>query len=115
MIDDLLDFTASESKLGKPVGSDLRDGKLTLPAIWLMGRGADHEREYVRSVVREGFKSVSPDDIVKAMQRYELLERAHQEANRYAKLALEATESLPDSAYRDALVKIANFVVDRDL
>ena len=115
LIDDLLDFTASETTLGKPVASDLSDGKLTLPAIWLMERGTDTDRESVRSVVHNGFKTISPEDIATAMQRFELLEEAHHEAERYARLALDAVDCLPDSAYRDALVKIANFVVERDL
>jgi octaprenyl-diphosphate synthase len=115
LIDDLLDFTASEEKLGKPVASDLRDGKLTLPAIWLNHRGTDRDRENIRSVVASGFKSVSSKEIVDSLRRYELLEKAHHEAERYAGLALDSTEKLSDSPFRDALVKIARFVVERDL
>src|SRR5581483_4359160 len=100
LIDDLLDFTASESKLGKPVASDLRDGKLTLPAIWLMQRGTNTEREYVTAVVREGFKRVSPEDVTRALSRYELLEKAREEAESYAGRALEAISSLSDSVYK---------------
>ena len=115
LIDDLLDFTASEDKLGKPVASDLQDGKLTLPAIWLNHRGTDRDRENIRSVVANGFKNVSPGEIIDSLQRYELLEQAHHEAERYARLALDSTKELNDSPYRDALVKIARFVVERDL
>ena len=115
LIDDLLDFTASEDKLGKPVASDLQDGKLTLPAIWLNHRGNDRDRENIRSVVANGFKNVSPGEIIDSLQRYELLEQAHHEAERYARLALDSTSELSDSPFRDALVKIAKFIVERDL
>jgi octaprenyl-diphosphate synthase len=115
LVDDLLDFTASEEKLGKPVASDLQDGKLTLPAIWLNHRGSDRDRENIRSVVANGFKSVAPKEIVDSLRQYELLEQAHNEAERYARLALNSTDELSDSPFRDALIKIARFVVERDL
>jgi len=115
LIDDLLDFTASESRLGKPVASDLRDGKLTLPAIWLMQRGTERDREHVRSIVGEGFGGISPEEITEGLQRYELLEKAHSEAEQYAERALDAASILPRSPYRDALVQIAGFIVNRDV
>jgi octaprenyl-diphosphate synthase len=115
LVDDLLDFTASEDKLGKPVASDLRDGKLTLPAIWLNHRGSDNDRENIRSVVAGGLKPTVSNEILESMQRMEILDQAHREAERYARLALDAAEKLRDSVYRDALIKIARFVVERDL
>jgi len=60
IVDDLLDFTSSEEKMGKPVGSDLREGKLTLPLIYLLERCSEAESTMVKLVLDEGgFHSVS--------------------------------------------------------
>jgi len=60
VIDDLLDFTASESVLGKPVASDLREGKLTLPLIYLLEKNHAEERAMVQTVLEErDFRTVS--------------------------------------------------------
>src|SRR5215510_5146753 len=65
LIDDVLDFVSTEAKLGKPVANDLREGKLTLPLIYLMEEGDSDHREMVETVMREeGFESVSRDQVL---------------------------------------------------
>ncbi len=54
LIDDVLDFTSSEEVLGKPIGNDLREGKVTLPLIYLLQRCDPEEAQKVKSVLEEG-------------------------------------------------------------
>ena len=54
LIDDVLDFTSSEEVLGKPIGNDLREGKVTLPLIYLLQRCTQEEAQKVKSVLDEG-------------------------------------------------------------
>ena len=77
--DDLLDYTANEADLGKPVLSDLREGKLTLPLILCLPQATRAERKLVETVVKEeGFDAVQPDQILEIVHRLDALDRAHE-------------------------------------
>lgn len=116
LIDDVLDFVSTEDKLGKPVANDLREGKLTMPLIYLLEMGQAEHREMVETVVREGaFETVSREDILSLVVEHGTLERARVEARRYASLASSALDVFPDSPYRQALLSIPNFIVERDM
>jgi len=115
MADDVLDFTASESTLGKPVGSDLREGKLTLPLIYLMRQCEPRHREMVRTVLREnGFRTVGREAILSLVLEYGTVERVLAKAHAYANTAKELLGAFPASPSRDALRAIPEFIVDRD-
>jgi octaprenyl-diphosphate synthase len=116
LIDDVLDFVSTEDKLGKPVANDLREGKLTLPLIWLLELGDPEHRRAVETVVAEGaFESVSREEILSLVVEHGTLDRARAEARRYAGLATAALAEFPDSAFRHALLSIPNFIVERDM
>lgn len=116
LIDDVLDFVSTEDKLGKPVANDLREGKLTLPLIFLMELGDDGHRRMVETVVTEGeFKSVSRADILGLVVEHGTLDRARAEARRYADIAASALDGFPDSEFRQALLSIPKFIVERDM
>lgn len=116
LIDDVLDFVSTEDKLGKPVANDLREGKLTLPLIYLLEAGDASHRRTVETVVTEGaFESVTRDDVLSLVVEQGTLERARAEARRYASLATAALAEFPDSEYRNALLSIPNFIVERDM
>ncbi len=116
LIDDVLDFVSTEDKLGKPVANDLREGKLTLPLIYLLEAGDASHRRTVETVVTEGaFQSVTRDDVLSLVVEQGTLERARVEARRYASLATAALAEFPDSEYRNALLSIPNFIVERDM
>src|SRR5213594_2890659 len=79
LVDDLLDFTASESVLGKPVASDLKEGKLTLPLIYLLEKNVPEERAMVKTVLEErDFRTVSREEIIDLLRRSHTLERARE-------------------------------------
>src|SRR6266704_3192805 len=94
IIDDLLDFTASESVLGKPVASDLKEGQLTLPLIYLLENHEPAERAMVQTVLEErDFRTISRDEIIDLLHRGKTLERTREVAVRYARSAQAALQS----------------------
>src|SRR6185436_9605893 len=112
LVDDLLDYTADESALGKPVGGDLREGKVTLPIIYLRRR-ADADR-LIRGVVAE--RTVSKEqwrEIVRMLREQDAPELAYQKATEYATLAKSSLDVFPPSRERDALKALADFVLSR--
>ena len=85
MVDDLLDFTAEEKTLGKPVANDLREGKVTLPMIFLLRRGGAAAEAQVRTVLEDrAFSRVSRDELVRLARDCGALEEARAMAERYA-------------------------------
>lgn len=113
--DDILDFTGDEATLGKPIGGDMREGKVTLPVIYaLQESGEEGRRDLLALYDKAGPLGVQ--DVERACRRIEEaggFERARRHANRYARLAAAALSSLPPSAARDALGQLAEQVVDR--
>ncbi len=120
LVDDVLDFTSTENTLGKPVGSDLREGKLTLPLIYLMREGNPQHRDLVGTVLREkGFRSVPRETIISLLKQYGTLSRVMAKARDYAARAQEslaafsAEEPLRKEAL-NALRQVPEFIVERD-
>lgn len=114
LIDDLLDFTASEDALGKAAGVDLLGGKVTLPIIYLIERDAD-AREMVQTILRDGsYSRVPRTELLQAVARAGALERARNRADEYAEAARSALEDFPDSDYADSLRAIPSYVLERD-
>jgi octaprenyl-diphosphate synthase len=115
VVDDVLDLTASESVLGKPVASDLREGKVTLAVIHALERCTAKERELIRNVVEErAFNGVTHREILDVLHRYGSLDAAHDCALRFAKLARNAICNFPDSDFKRALLWAPDFVVARE-
>jgi octaprenyl-diphosphate synthase len=115
MVDDLLDFTADEKVLGKPVASDLREGKLTLPVIYLLRRGGERASGLVSTVLADrGFERVSRDELVRAAREIGALEEARAQAERYAAAARADLAAFERSPYREALQALPDFILARD-
>ncbi|MBV9958176.1 MAG: polyprenyl synthetase family protein [Acidobacteria bacterium] len=114
LVDDLLDFTATEEVLGKAAGADLLEGKLTLPLIFLL-ESEPAMREDIQRVMRDGhYREVPRERLLQAVERTGALSRARARADEYADRAREALNSLPESKYCDALRAIPTFIVERD-
>jgi octaprenyl-diphosphate synthase len=115
IVDDVLDLTASESVLGKPVASDLREGKVTMAVIHALERCTPLEREQIETVVRErAFRGVTPAQVLQILERYGSIEAANEQAAKYAELARNAICSFPDSEIKRALLWAPEFVVARE-
>jgi octaprenyl-diphosphate synthase len=129
LVDDLLDFTASHEQLGKPVLSDLKEGKVTLPLIFALeadtkprivdadGNGHAHGdgRRLVAKVLEErAFVSVKPEQITKLVHETGALDRSRKLARQYVDRAKACLEELPDTEYRRALLAVPDFILDRE-
>lgn len=115
IVDDVLDLTASESVLGKPVASDLREGKVTMAVIHALERCSPEERLMIARVVEQrAFNGVAHADILDILTRYASLEAAHDRAAHYAESARRAICTFPSSEIKRALLWAPAFVVARE-
>lgn len=115
LIDDVLDFTARETVLGKPVGSDLREGKVTLPIIYALEDAGREERRLVETVLTDrNYDRVSFRKIRDAVERQNGIERARERAHFFADKARANIAEFPDSAYQRALLAVTDLVTERD-
>ncbi len=115
IVDDVLDLTASEDVLGKPVASDLREGKVTMSVIHALERCTPEERAKVETILRDrAFNGVTHAQILQILQRYGSLEAATARAARYAESARSAICTFPDSEIKRALLWAPEFVVARE-
>ena len=113
--DDVLDLTASEQVLGKPVASDLREGKATLAVIHALEHCTPDERAKIQTVLEQrAFNGVTHQDILAILARYGSIAHANQQATRYAELAIEQLEGFPDNDFKRALLWLPKFVVARE-
>ena len=113
--DDLLDLTASEEVLGKPVASDLREGKVTMALIHTLERCTPEERSIIQTVLAErAFKSVTLEDVLEVVRRYGSVEAANSTALEYAEAARKAIFTFPDSEIKRALLWVPDFVIERE-
>ena len=107
--DDILDFTGDEKTLGKPAGSDLRQGNITLPALYMYQRSTDAKQ--FRRLVAD---SSQIETVIDLVRQGEGLAFTRQLAEHYLNRALEALDGLPAGRDRDALHKIARFIGERN-
>jgi octaprenyl-diphosphate synthase len=115
LVDDLLDFTASSEQLGKPVLSDLKEGKVTLPLIYAMENGHREARKMIARVLEEKeFNSVRPETIVSLVRDSGALERARKLAHDYARRAKGCIDVRGDSEYARALLTLPDFILERE-
>ncbi|MDP9266900.1 MAG: polyprenyl synthetase family protein [Acidobacteriota bacterium] len=115
IVDDVLDLTATADVLGKPVGSDLREGKVTLAVIHALERCSKGERAMIETVLRErAFRSVTLDQVLDILTRYGSVDYATARASEYAQAARDSLEGFPDSEIKRALLWMPDFVVERE-
>ena len=117
MVDDLLDFTADQTSLGKPIGGDLREGKVTLAAIRLLqqtGKGSRAD-EIVRNTVNNRTVTIEEwAELGSLLREHQAIDYAYDKAVEHAKLAKKQLEKFPPSSERDALHSLPDYVLARD-
>ncbi len=115
IVDDVLDLTATEDVLGKPVASDLREGKATLAVIHALERGTGADREAIRTVLADrSFGRVSHAEILEILYRHGSIDYAMDAACAYAEAARLLIADLPGSDSKRALLWMPGFVTARD-
>jgi octaprenyl-diphosphate synthase len=115
LVDDVLDFTASPETLGKPVLSDLKEGKVTLPLIYALESDGAAGKRLVRTVLEEkGFESVRPEQITALVQESGALDRTRAAAHDFAARAKACLNGNGKSDFGRALRTVPDFILDRD-
>jgi len=115
LVDDVLDFTAREDVLGKPVGGDLREGKVTLPLVYALECATGEERQLVETILRQrNYDAVPFARILAMVEKYRGIERVRARAQTFTDRAREIISEFPESPYQRALLAVTEIVTERD-
>jgi octaprenyl-diphosphate synthase len=115
LVDDVLDFTAREKTLGKPVGGDLREGKVTLPLVYALERATAEERKLVETILRRrDYEEVPFSRILALLAQYRGIQRVKDRAQAFTEKARLIIGEFPDSPYQRALLAVTELVTERD-
>jgi octaprenyl-diphosphate synthase len=116
LVDDLLDFTGDAGAVGKPVGSDLREGKVTLPLIHLQRHSSDGVApRIVRDIIAS--RAVTDEqwnELLRSLKQHASIDYAYRRAVEYAERAKKPLYAFPASSERDALLALPDYVLSRD-
>lgn len=112
LVDDVLDYSASDAELGKHIGDDLAEGKPTLPLIYAMRHGTPEEAAIIRRAIEEGDRA-DISVVIKIIESTGAIAYTSRLAKQQADLAIEAIGVLPESPYKEALISLAEFSVSR--
>ncbi len=113
LVDDVLDYSGVAADIGKNVGDDLREGKPTLPLIYLMQHGTPAQRELVRTCIEQGDETHF-DEILAAITTCGALDYTKKQAEIAAQRAVDSIQALPHSHFKDSLLELCAFAVDRN-
>jgi len=114
LVDDALDYSGEQARLGKSVGDDFREGKITLPVVLAYRRGSDKERAFWKRTLEEGVVNESDlEAAIGLMVRHGALGDTIGRARHYGQIARDALEIFPDGRYRAALMDVVEFCVGR--
>jgi octaprenyl-diphosphate synthase len=114
LVDDALDYAGDSKRLGKSVGDDFREGKITLPVILCFRRGDAGERAFWQRTLAEGnIKDGDLDEATRLMKRHKAIEATLERARHYGDIARDALAIFPDSEPRRALAEVVAFCVNR--
>jgi octaprenyl-diphosphate synthase len=112
VIDDVLDYAGDSGEMGKNIGDDLREGKVTLPLIAAMRRGKPEQRELIRHAIETGGVD-QLDQIVRIVHETGALDVAHEAAAAEAQRAMSAAKQLPANVHAQALLQLAASLLQR--
>jgi len=112
LVDDALDYDSDNEQLGKNVGDDLAEGKPTLPLIHALRRCPPRQQLTIRAAIEHGGRD-DIDEIIGAVRSSGAIAYTMQRAQEATELAIDALTRVPDSIYKDSLVQLAKFAVER--
>lgn len=114
LVDDALDYGGSSADLGKDVGDDFREGKITLPVVFAVQRGSDDDRAFwKRCLESDGIRDGDLEQAIELLKKYDAIADTVERARTYGANAIEALEDLPAGAHRDALAEAVAFCISR--
>ncbi len=112
MADDILDYMAEESELGKRLGKDIGEGKITLPLIYLFKNATDVEKKEIKRII-EDFSESGLQRVLALFRQYRVLEESFKRAHSIVNEAKAELSIFPDSPERDAMLSIAEYAISR--
>lgn len=112
VIDDALDYDGNTQEMGKNLGDDLREGKVTLPLIIAMQRGTPAQRDMIRLAIEQGATDAL-DTIIAIVKETGALAATREAAAAEARLAIQLLDGFPDNPYTEALLQLAAQLLDR--
>ena len=111
--DDILDYEGKQKIIGKPVGADLKEKKITLPLILALDQAPAPERKKIIKLVRKGITRTDVKAVLNFTEHYNGLNKARQEAEKYAHRARENINVFPPSPDKDNVLKFVEYVIQR--
>jgi octaprenyl-diphosphate synthase len=112
LVDDVLDYSASSKEIGKNIGDDLAEGKPTLPLIYSMRKGTPEQAQIIRTAIEQGGRQHT-EAVMAAIESTQAIDYTASAARQEADKAIEAISEIPNSTFKDALVSLAEFSVNR--
>ena len=113
LIDDVLDYDGETASLGKNVGDDLAEGKVTLPLIYAMDQGSQSQTDLIRQAIRQGGLD-SLSEIITTVESTGALEYTTEKARQEREKAIQSLGNIAPSSYQQAMYNLVNFVVERN-
>ncbi len=115
MMDDVLDYTSEQAVFGKPVGKDIREGKITLPLIYALEEMPEPERKDIRDLFMQQRPSSDEnyEDLIALVRRNGVLDRVRSEAKEYVEEAALCLDGFSDSPARKNLLELNRFIIER--
>ncbi|WP_462122056.1 polyprenyl synthetase family protein [Methylorubrum thiocyanatum] len=114
LIDDVLDYGGTSAALGKNVGDDFREGKITLPIVLALRRGSDEERAFWRRTLeREDLGEGDLEQALAILRRHRALDETIERAQHYGMMAREALAPFPNGPMKSALLQVVDFCIAR--
>ena len=111
--DDLLDYYGKQSIVGKPVGNDFKDKKITLPLIHAFQNAEEREIKEIKKILKKGANSKDVEYIIQFVENYGGIEYTNQKQNEYALKAKQCLDVYKDNDVKDALINFIEFIINR--
>ncbi len=113
LVDDMLDYSGSTGQVGKNIGDDLAEGKPTLPLIYAMRHGNPEQAQLIRQAIQQGGRN-DIDHVTQTIESSGAIAYTARLARQEADLAITALTGIPESPYKEALIGLAEFSVNRN-
>lgn len=117
MADDILDYTANQGELGKKLGKDLEEGKITMPLIQLLKKAGESERKEIERIITRSSKNIELSEnshIIELFEKYNSINTSLKIANSIVQDAKAELDSFPDSTEKRAIIEMANYALMRE-